>query len=34
MKKAQDMSVKHEGMESMADEAKETRLEKKRLHRN
>ena len=29
MKKAKDMSVKHEGMESMADEAKETRLEKK-----
>lgn len=29
MKKAKDLSVKHEGMESMADEAKETRLEKK-----
>jgi hypothetical protein len=29
MKKAKDMSAKHEGMESMADEAKETRLEKK-----
>ena len=29
MKKSKDMSVKHEGMESMADEAKETRLEKK-----
>jgi hypothetical protein len=29
LKKAKDMSVKHEGMESMADEAKETRLEKK-----
>ena len=29
MKKAKDMSVKHEGMESMADEAKETILEKK-----
>ena len=29
MKKSKDMSVKHEGMESMADEDKETRLEKK-----
>ena len=29
MKKSKDMSAKHEGMESMADEAKETRLEKK-----
>ena len=29
LKKSKDMSVKHEGMESMADEAKETRLEKK-----
>jgi hypothetical protein len=27
--KAKDMSEKHEGMESMAEEAKETRLEKK-----
>ena len=27
--RAKDMSEKHEGMESMADEAKETRLEKK-----
>ena len=29
MKKAKDLSVKHEGMESMADEAKETKVEKK-----
>ena len=27
--RAKDMSEKHEGMESMAEEAKETRLEKK-----
>ena len=27
--RAKDMSKKHEGMESMAEEAKETRLEKK-----
>ena len=27
--RAKDMSMKHEGMESMAEEAKETKLEKK-----
>ena len=27
--RAKDMSMKHEGMESMAEEARETRLEKK-----